>query len=102
MKQRSPIQLYIPVCMFLIVLLFLGVYIYFINQAIVDTLAIERFEHERVTTEEEIHNLEARLASLAVGTNLKEEAILLGLEDRGPIHFIARDIYFAQAENTLR
>lgn len=88
--------------MFVITLLFLSFYIYFVNRSIVDTLLIQRFEQESIATEEEIRNYESEFATLAVGINLKEEAARLGLEDRGPAHFVARDSFVAHAKSPIQ
>lgn len=87
---------------FIVTLIFLSLYIYFVNQSIVNALAIQRFERESVAAEEEIRNSESKLATLAVGTNLKEQAAHLGLEDRGPIYFVARDSFVAQAKSPIQ
>ena len=74
-----------------------GIYIYFLNEAIVHSLAIERAEKQMLALEEEIRSLETDVASVAVGAGLEERALELGLLDEGPVHFIEREKVVAKA-----
>ncbi|PJE64113.1 MAG: hypothetical protein COU90_04555 [Candidatus Ryanbacteria bacterium CG10_big_fil_rev_8_21_14_0_10_43_42] len=94
-----PIWNIVPFLLFAAAVVLAGVYIYGINQVVVDSLFVERANEQMAVLEEEIRELEGDLAQLSVGYRLEEEASQLGLTSEGPVYFLEKNNAVARADN---
>ncbi len=72
------------------------VYIYHVNHAVVDTLAIKDGEKRMAVLEQEVTKMETGLMTIAVGGNLEARAKELGLEAPETPRFLTGDTIVAR------